>query len=254
MPANRRKSHKITRIMAWPDTHIPYHDEEATAVACRVLELVRPEVLVLGGDINDCYAISEHDKDPQREARLTAELDMTAAFYDSICDAGIQTVHVLEGNHEERLQRYIARRAPAIADLVRTIPEYLRIHDRGWTWTPYRRHMRIGRMHFAHDVGHAGKRALADSLASFGDNFVFFHTHRGGAAYTSTVGQRSRHVGLNCGWLGDFTSIDYMHAAKTRDWQHGFGWINMLPDGTSWASFVPIIKGACVVDGRVIRV
>ena len=154
----------------------------------------------------------------------------------------------VEGNHEWRLARYLESKAPDLFGLVK-VEDLFELDSLGWKWVPYHDHCTVGKVMFAHDLGHCGKHAALNTLGAAGHCVVFGHTHRGGVHYGGTVGGNS-HFALNVGWLGDATKVDYMHRAKTRDWQLGFGWINMDPKGLAWATFCPMVKGKVCVDGR----
>ena len=100
-----------------------------------------------------------------------------------------------------------------------------------------------------HDVGRAGANAARQSLLDVGENIAFGHTHRIQVVYQGTVAGR-RLVGATLGWLGDADAIDYRHRDSVRrDSAHGFGVAHMRADGVFWLQAVPIIEGACVVDG-----
>lgn len=233
-------------ILAIPDVHVPFHDHKAWALMLRVVKEVRPDHVVIMGDFMDCYSVSSFPRHPDRVSRLKAEVDAANRELDKLQDIMTDRVTFLEGNHELRAARYIEQRAPELHGLVNL--RDLLAFDRGWVWVPYREHIIMGKLAFAHDIGHMGRHAVQQSLDSMGHNLVIGHTHRAGIAYGGTVKGEHR-VAMSCGWLGDVTKIDYMHRAKTRDWQHGFGWVRQASNGDSWLSFIPIIRGKCSLEG-----
>lgn len=120
MPAKPRPVLQIDKPGVWgvlSDMHVPYHDLEALTAAVTYLKKRDPAGLLINGDFLDFHELSEHDKDP------------TAARYVDELAAGKQMIAWLRkqfpkarivyrfGNHEERLDRYILRRAPALFDL-----------------------------------------------------------------------------------------------------------------------------------------
>lgn len=235
-----------------PDTHVPYHDERAFAVAMNAATLLRPDALVIIGDFADCYAISRFVKSPERRRMLEWEIDRVNDALDTIQSLRVPRVEYLEGNHENRLTRYVAEKAPELFGLVR-IDQMLRIAERRWGWHEYGGSgVAIGRMVYKHDVGLCGKYALPGSLAAQGGNLCFGHTHRAGVWYDGRVNGK-KHVCLNVGWLGDFEQIDYGNRDRYRkEWQQGFGIVQHDADAV-FAQFVPIVHGHCIVDGRVIK-
>ena len=237
-------------ILVIPDTHVPYHDRDALALVYKVMRACKPDVTVLIGDFADFYAASHFPKSPTRRQDLEYEVESVNLELDRIQALSKEVVY-LEGNHEWRLERYLTQKAPELFGLVQC-KELFKIKKRGWRWIPYHDHALIGKVLFAHDLGHAGKWAALNTLAAAGECAVFGHTHRGSVMYGGTVGGEHRVV-MNVGWLGDPLQVDYMHRAKTRDWQHGFGWIHMERSGLAWMSFCPIVKGQVAVEGRLFK-
>jgi predicted phosphodiesterase len=236
------------RILCIPDVHAPYEDKAAVDLVIRAAKRIKPDVTVIIGDFADCFSISSFPKSPERKQSLKWEIEQVEkclAQFDGISDEVI----FCEGNHEERLERYLCQRAPELYGLV-TIRDLLGINRRGWKWIPYKSWITIGKVAFGHEFGHFGKYALHQSLASFGHNVVFGHSHRGGTHYEGTI-DGERRFAMNIGWLGDPAQADYMHRAQTRVWQHGIGIVDQDQDGNSWAQFVPIVKGRMMIGGEL---
>lgn len=241
---------KTQRVIVCPDAHHPFVDQRAWECFLGATEAARPDTLVIIGDFADCYSVSSHTKDPARKVGFDAELKATEAALKQIYDLRIPRVVYCEGNHEFRLQRYLADRAPELYGLT-SIRDLLQIDRmRGWEWVPYRSFIRIGKVAYAHDVGRAGVNATRSSLIDFGDNLVFGHTHRLAVGYQGTVDE-GMHVCMNVGWLGDYKQIDYRaQFMARRDWQHGLGKVDYDADGRGWCQAIPIINGTCMIDGR----
>lgn len=242
----------LERVLICPDAHHPYADSQAWETFLAVARDWRPDTLVILGDFGDFYGVSGYTKDPARRLSFAEELRAVNAELDRVEALRVPRVIFIEGNHETRLARYVADKAPALAGIVDDV-SLLNVQSRGWEWVPYGRSATVGKLHFAHDVGHSGVYAARQSVAAMGANIIFGHTHRAGCHYESTV-SGERHVGWTCGWLGDAEYIDYKHRARVlRENQHGFG-VAYVERGTGhgWVHFVPILGGRCVVDGRMI--
>jgi predicted phosphodiesterase len=239
------------RILVCPDAHHPYVDRRAWDCFLGAAEVLRPDVLVIIGDFADCYAISSHPKHPSRRISFPEEMEATQKALAELQRLAIPRVVFCEGNHEQRLERYITANCPELFGTVAGMRDMLQIDKRrGWEWHPYKTFVRIGQMAFTHEVGRCGVNALRQTLIDFGDNIAFGHTHRLGTMYAGTVDGKT-HVGLNVGWLGDVSAVDYRFQFMChREWQHGFGLIDQDADGVSWCQAVPIINGVCSVDGR----
>lgn len=251
-PRGKPKKDRTQRILICPDVHIPYQDPVAWECFLCVAEQWKPDTLVFLGDVVDLYQVSAHPKDPTRRITFQEEIAATNQELGRVGALKVPEVIYCEGNHETRLQRMLIAQAPQLVGMV-DVRDLLQVDRRGWTWVPYGTHHRIGKLHFTHDIGHCGVYAARQSSMAFGHNIIFGHTHRAGAHYESTV-NGDRHVAWMMGWLGDPTAIDYQHRAKvTRNSQHGFGVAHIDHEGNGWVHFVPIIGGACVVDGVVYR-
>lgn len=243
------KARPYRRILVVPDVHAPYHDEAAFGLTIKAAKALRPHVIVIIGDFVDCYSVSRFPKDPARRSSLAWEVDEASKLLGRL-EGLSDVVHFTEGNHEERLERYIAAQAPELFGLVK-MKDLLRVSDRGWTWHPYRKHMRIGKCAFVHEAGSFGVNAIRSSLAAMGCSVVFGHTHRGGTHYEGTI-EGSHRFALNVGWLGDIEQAGYMHRALARSWQHGFGVVDQDARGNSWGQFIPIVNGRVMVEGKVL--
>jgi predicted phosphodiesterase len=232
------------------DMHIPFHDPEVWAAKMAIIKRLRPEVVVIIGDLFDFYAASSFPKNPTRKFRVIDEVNEGLPLLDELEALRVPNVFYLEGNHEERLGRAVVSMAPALHGMVKTLPEIARIAERGWHWIPYKRSISIGKMRFSHDFTRCGVNAARQSLLDVGKSITFGHTHRLGVAYQGTIEDGS-HVALNVGHGSDLRQVDYMHRDRAlRDWQHGCGIIDEDERGFVWPQAVAIIDGAARVRGE----
>lgn len=240
----------LERILIIPDTHVPYEDGQAFAVMMAAARVFRPDLVILLGDFADCYSVSFHPKSPARRASLREELDAVNARLDEIQSLGARVVYI-EGNHEHRLERWLADRAPELYGMIEA-ESLFRIEERGWSWVPYRKHHKVGKMHFTHDVGHAGIYAHRQSRMAYEGNVVIGHCHRLSMEVAGTS-KGPAHLGIALGWLGDKASIDYMHEAKASQWVLAFGLAYHERDtGNVHVVPVPIVDYRCIVEGNLI--
>jgi hypothetical protein len=241
---------KLCDTIIIPDTHLPYGDMTSCGVLCKAIFELQPKRIIFIGDWWDLFTVSLHAKiGPSRKHSLKDELVYGTDTLHSIIKL-VPDWYFCEGNHEWRLTRYLAQRAPELTSTHPTVREWAKIPEK--RWIPYMSHLTLGEVSYAHDLGFSGKHALGQTLDAFGGNIVFGHTHRGGTHYDGDVKGRHRFA-MNVGWLGDPRSIDYMHQAKTRHWQQGFGLVTQDGKGRAWAQFVPIVDGCCVVKGVLIK-
>lgn len=248
---------KLEKILIWPDTHFPYEDKKAVELVLQVGKTINPKHVILLGDIADFYAVSSHSKDPLRALKLDEEIASVKKGLDRIKSIGAKNYVYISGNHENRLERYLQEKAPELFRIL-TIPGILDLDKKGFSYVPYRESYTLGKMHFTHDTGTAGRYAHYKSMDAFQSNVVIGHTHRVG--YTvegSALGER--HVSAMFGWLGDKSQVDYMHKVKiARDWSLGFGMGYLDPkNGHVHLSPIPIVEDGrfytCVVEGKLYR-
>ena len=241
------------RVLVMPDTHAPFHDPQAVDCFLEAAYHLQPDELVIDGDLTDFYAVSSHDKSPSRRETMKEEVDGSNELLDIIGGMGFGHVEFIEGNHENRYDRYIAKHAPELYGLAPTVAQMLKIEQRGWGFTPYREEYSVGKIDFTHDVGPCGSTAMQRSIGTYGHNLVIGHTHRLGVAYQGTK-RGGTMVCMNVGWLGSFDAIDYRQKSlAVNDWQHGFGYVDFDKDGNGFCVPVPIINGRCKVEGKLIR-
>jgi hypothetical protein len=158
--------------------------------------------------------------------------------------------YFIEGNHEWRLERYIANKAPELFEIT-SVPKLFELRRRSWKFTPYHKHVKIGRVIYTHDLGKAGKTAHLEAHSIVHNNIAIGHTHRIGYAVQGNEANRA-HVMAMFGWLGDIHAAEYMHLINKRhDWALGFGVGLMKPDGVTFLNPVPIVNNECVVNGNL---
>lgn len=243
---------KLKRGLIIPDCHAPYVDKVAWRVLLAAGRALKPDFIVILGDFGDFYSVSNHSKDPRRVMLLDEEIRCVNERLSELDALGAKEKHFIEGNHENRLQRYLDDHAPALKGLL-TVRDQFKLKERGWSFTPYKDFLSLGKISFTHDVGKAGKYAHYDAQMAFEGNVVIGHTHRLG--YTVVGNVRGKpHLGAMLGWLGDFEEVDYMHRARARrDWVHGFGIAYMEPNGNVHVTPVPIVNGSVIVEGKLVR-
>jgi predicted phosphodiesterase len=242
---------KLKKILFLPDVHAPYHDKKAWALMLRAAKEFKPDILVCIGDFADFYAISDHNKDPQRTRFLLEELQQVRGLIqqiESLCPKKV----FLAGNHEHRLARYIERQAPELLGLF-SLTQALGL-DSSWTFVPYKYHYKLGKLYLTHDADHAGKYALWQTQSVFQHSVGFGHTHGLGIIYTGDATGKPM-VSVNLGWLGDKKYIDYKKKVKAnRCYITGFGLGYMeLRTGNVHIQAVPIINNSCLIEGKLIK-
>lgn len=248
MPTSR-----LEPILIVPDCHIPYHDKKAFALMMAVARDLKPKHIYIIGDFIDFYAVSSHSKDPKRATMLADELKAGEAALDQLDALGAKNKVYIGGNHCDRLQRYLQDKAPELFDVI-NVPELLHLKQHGWEYVPYKKHTKLGKMHFTHDVGSAGRNAVFKCLDTYQHSVVTGHTHRLGYIVEGNATGEFK-LSAQFGWLGDPTQVNYMQSAKVlKDWAHGFGIGYYNPESKLvYLVPVPIVGNTCMVNGKLYK-
>jgi UDP-2,3-diacylglucosamine pyrophosphatase LpxH len=234
---------KTTLVLG--DCHFPFVKQRVFDQLAKLITKICPARIVQVGDMLDGYAISSHAKEHGKpHPSLYDEVRMAGNFAQQLLDCA-KDVRFLEGNHEERLRRRLADE-PDLASTHPTMQSLLGIPEK--LWTPYRKHLTIGKVTYAHDIGFSGKSATRASLAAFGGNLVFGHTHRAEVAYTGNS-RGERHVCMNVGWLGDFDQMDYLPDSRKNEWQVAVGFVDETHRGNVAMLVAPFVDGQFLLRG-----
>lgn len=220
------------RVAFLTDMHYPFQCPRAIDAAFDFLQDWRPDLLILGGDQVDCYAISDYDKDPAREARLQDECDSVRPLW-AACEALHCDVLAFEGNHEERLTR--RKNKAGLADVRGLDMPTLTGMPAHFRWAPSQSHYRVGGpdwgLVFLHgDLKGRGCSAANPAgamLKKLRGSSISGHIHRFDAAFSGTYSGRPLEA-FTVGHMGDVTkAADYI---TSPDWQQGFATVEFDHD------------------------
>ena len=241
----------LERIFLISDLHSPFESKQAWRLVMAALRDFKADTFVSLGDFMDCFSVSHWSKSPDRALSLEDEVLHATGLMDEIEAAtpGARRIWI-DGNHENRLERYLQDKAPELFSLI-GIQKLLRLDERGWEYVPYKQSIRVGRLNLTHDIGSAGRYVAYKALDTFQANVATGHTHRLGYAVEGDATGDS-HVSHMLGWLGDVEQIDYAHRVRAnREWALGFGY-GYIDRATGYVHLipVPIVAGTCMVEGR----
>lgn len=234
------------------DCHRPFHSLPAWRLFTTLVKQERPAYIVINGDYVDYYALSRHDKDPKRATAFDYELAVAREGLREIEKLAPQAKLIyIDGNHEDRLRRYLWTKAPELSASIST-PGLLNL-DR-WTHVGYKKHWRLGKMHFTHDVGATGRHAVARALDVYQHCVTTGHSHRFQTIVEGNALGENK-ISASYGHTCDIDQVDYMHEAKAKkDWALGFGafWHNPA-NGLVYTQPLPIINGTLMFSGKIYR-
>lgn len=244
---------KLRKYLILPDAHCPYHDRMILEdlIIGEVLPRYKPYGVIILGDWFDNYSISRFVKNPTRLRGLQKELEIGFKLLKPFEDCGAKDLVFIEGNHENRLPKFLAERAPEVYEIVL---DWWAKRFKEWKYVQYMEDTTIGKLFITHDVGRCGEHSTKQSLHDYQDNVVIGHNHLLDYIVRANAHGKA-HVGASFGWLGDTDKIDYRHRMKCRkDWVHGMGTMVLRDDGIVHVTPHPVVKKSVEIDGVIYRV
>lgn len=250
-PVNQAyEPYSIDRPGVWgiiSDIHLPYHDRTTVELFVRECKRRGAIGVLLNGDTLDSHEISDHDKDPSAP-RYVKEIElgqqMLSWLRGQLPDADL----VLKtGNHEDRLERYIIRRAPALFGIQGlTLQSLLNLGEYGIECVTDKRVIQLGKLNVLHGHEYKGgvqspvnpARGLylkARSVAICG------HHHQSSEHHAKDIrghAEAAWSTGCAC-----FLSPAYM---PLNNWNSGFAFVEVDEDGGFMVENKRVLKGRIV--------
>lgn len=103
----------FTNVGILSDIHVPYHSISALTCAIDHFVKIGIDCLLLNGDSIDFYGLSRFEKDPRKRS-FQDELDAFAELIKSFQDVFKCKIIFKLGNHEERYDHFLLRKAPEL--------------------------------------------------------------------------------------------------------------------------------------------
>ena len=253
----RRKSDWVRVIVT--DTHGAKIDKYAFSAVLSDIKELDPDEIVHLGDAVDCggFLAAHHTLGFVAQTDYTYEQDIAAANaqLDALQAAAPRAkFHMLEGNHEQRVEKWAvttALRSGKDGEFLRKLVSphsLLHLEERGIRY--YRESekidggrvpgwLKLGKCWFVHGIS-TSKHAASAHLQKAGGNVVYGHTHRIDSAYTD--GPEIGQIGAwNPGCLCELQPL-WRHTSPTT-WGQGYG-VQMVNRSGEFMHFnVPILNG-----------
>lgn len=244
-----KQTNKVRKAVILSDIHIPEHDHKAVAIALAYMQDVKPDVIVLNGDILDNINTSRFPKDPHIIETFADELDETRAFLKLVSDQHPKaTKHYVVGNHEVRIEKYLLEHAPALSSLPElSIDNLLHLREHGYSYVDGSDKVKLGNLEVFHgDIVKKDSGASARAhMRKRGGSVLIGHVHKLGVTY------------LTDRW-GTHTAIENGHLSRPDpdyvvdpDWQQGFTEVHFTDKGDFSVRQHHILNGRLIVDGVV---
>jgi len=232
------------------DIHLPFEDKHAVATALEIIKDLRPHGIALLGDVLDFYEISHHNHGSVAKLegyRIADTFKAGNRFLDELDKAlGNRCTerHWVDGNHSDRLKRWIETASNAVfaGDESVDIGHRLKLKERGYSYhAGYpNAHVRVGKLVLTHGIW-CGKYPAARHMERFQSSVLVGHTHTH-QVYTASTWEGQR-IAYCQGHLADVDSPAMAYAAKPNNWITGFSVIQVMPNGNFWVQPVNFVGG-----------
>lgn len=233
------------RIAVIPDSHHPNQDNYAIAAMMAYLRDVKPDYIVILGDVLDCLCLSRHPnshsalKISEIKYLLDAEIKSAKPFINELLSISGGNVSWQEGNHEYRRQNIINSN-PGLLGLAAMEPKnFFEIPD-DVLWIPggpeEPERLRIGNMFFEHGdqiINSRGSMHIANTMWNRRPNVNTFvgHWHCIDSKTRVSYTDEGEAVSSICATIGHLSVVkEHNHYAKLPNWTHGFAIIDTWKD------------------------
>lgn len=232
---------------------VPLHDEKAMELALQFTNDYQPDVIILGGDILDCGAISHHNKSkPGRTEGLRIVSDARECFNDFISPLNVKVApgakkYYIKGNHEAWLQD-LQEEIPGIEGLL-DVKQLLQL-DSSWNIIDQGDHINLGKLTFIHgDQLSGGEHVAKAAVIAYERSVRFGHFHSTQLYSKNTpIDNVYPKTGMSVGCL--CKKAPHYGKGKPNRWNQGFLYGYILSDGSYFDYPVTIIKGQSIIDGK----
>ena len=167
------------------DFHVPYEDSDALSILLQVIPDLKPDTVVLGGDLNDFYRLSRFLQDDKRSKDIQSELDECHGLLKmiKIVSGDAQIYHLL-GNHESRLYSYLCANSELSSLRSLQLESLLRFDEFGIIHTKELRTLdkRLVMIHGRYTSLNSGAASRKEAkMRGFQQNVIQGHGHRFGS-------------------------------------------------------------------------
>lgn len=235
-------SHKVLVLC---DIHAPFHDKEALEAALTYGELMNVDTIIVNGDLLDFIGISSFVR-TNRDVSLPEELTAARQILTHIRARFPKSkIYYKLGNHEDRLEKYLAIHAPELLGLENvSISALLRLDELDVKLVDSRSIIRLGALHVIH--GHEFRSGFSNPVNPARNlylkskaNVLCGHWHQS-AKHTEKDIAESVKACWSIGCLCDMRPT----YAPLNNWNHGFAIVTVIGD-----KFV--VQNHEIIDGRV---
>jgi predicted phosphodiesterase len=246
---------RVKTYLVIPDIHVPYHSVKAIKLITKIIKELNPDGLISLGDAIDAFQISTYSKDPARRNLLVDDIDEYKIIlndWSKHLKSGA-VIHLLCGNHEQRLSRYISTNCRDLHGLVPDWPTLLKLKERNalgrhkWHWHSYTKwdSCRIGDVVLHHGF-YFNQHAPATALQKYKTSIIFGHTHRLGVVYDG------EHYAAMLGHVSD--EAETAHNPTRTGWTQAVGILYVENSGRTTFDILPLKNDRVILHGKMLSI
>ena len=209
----------IKSIIILPDVHLTESIPKDYLLVKAFIKDFKPDEIILLGDFMDIASLSAWDYDKKRimeGRRFVKEVRRANNELDYLQKYSKKVIY-LEGNHEDRVNRYLDKN-PEMEGMIE-IPEQLGLKERKINWIKMNGLYKKGTMYFTHGM-YTNLHNAKKHLQTLGCNVCYGHQHGTQTAMQNMKMQRP-HMAYALGTLGD-KAPSYMKN-RPANWISQFG-------------------------------
>ncbi|MGN6324503.1 helix-turn-helix domain-containing protein [Pseudolysinimonas sp.] len=258
----------------------PFHDEAAIDVFLKVVELERPQQVVLMGDIIDLASQGRWAQEATFAQTTQAAIDRTTMLGAELRERTPGKLVYIEGNHDRRMQGFVEANALAAFGLkkgglpeswpVMSLPNLLRLDDFDIEYRdayPTAHWWVNDQLRCEHGTKVRSSGSTAEKYANETPHIsrAFGHTHRLEAQSKTTYDRmgKIRSVAINPGCLcrvdggvpgvNSAAGIDGRPAEFFENWQQGVAVIRFKETGEFFWELLQVEDGRTIFSGQELR-
>ena len=246
------------RVVVFPDTHFPNHDERAFSCALSVIKEIKPSIFLSLGDVVDGESVShwqwKKKKRPPLEyqlPRIYEEIKNANGCLDRI-DAVLKEIKcknkvMAQGNHDAWFDMFVMEN-PYLDNL--GFERAFKIEERGYKLYPYGKLFKVGesKLRAYHGGHYMGITHTRTHVLNLGCNVIYGHTHDCQKSVITHID--GAHMAHSMGCLTDMRK-DYLGGRQTN-WTHNVGIVDLFDDGNFNLQVLTINNGVTSYAGKVI--
>jgi len=252
---------KREKYMVISDIHVPDYDIKIFNLVLKFIQHYQPDYLDILGDLINFTKISKFDQDVYYKTDLADEIKETQGVLKQLVDTAKQAnkdvqITFFEGNHEARLQKYLAKNAAQLADLtlddeyIISVPHLLKLKTLGVKWTSQERIVVRHNTVFTHGVNTRIKSGFAAhaNIDKFGYSGFSGHSHKLCLVTRTQSGNTKFWIETGC--LCNLTPTPTY--AIHPDWTQGFATAEYhFETHQFYPQIIPIVNHSFTYEGKL---